>query len=310
MSNKMFSVLKNKEQLIDQTKATSGGGDYTPPAEGLARARLVSYIEVGKHMRKSKTFGDKVKDMVHITFELSGPKWEPKKLDNGDLVPQRLTIKEPLSVNSRARYYKLFLKMRDEREEITHMAEMLGEAFLIRIKHREYEVDTAGKKEKRIAVDTYNKDSGWQITPPYILKDIMDENDEPTGEQEKKNVTVSDPIGEMRLFIWDLADKEQWDSLYIEPGDGDTSKNHIQELIVSAKNFIGSTAEAAAKGSDSLEAILKAGVKSSEPAGDDEDDDGEPQEDASSKKAAKVTKKVKPVKPEVPADEDGLDDID
>lgn len=308
--SKLFSVLKNKDQLVDQTKASSGGGDYTPPAEGLARARLTGYVEVGKHLRKSKMYGDKLKDMVHITFELSGPKWEPKKLDDGTLVPQRLTIKEPLSVNAKARYYKLFLKMRDNREDITHMAEMLGEAFLIRIKHREYEVDAGGKKEKRIAVDTYSADSGWQISPPYILKDIMDENDEPTGEQEKKNVTVSDPVGEMRLFIWDLADKEQWDSLYIEPGDGDTSKNHIQELVASASNFIGSTAEAAAQGSASLEAILKAGVKSSAGAGEDEGDAGEPVDDASSKKAAKAVKNVKPVKPDTPADEDGLEDID
>ena len=33
-------------------EAQSGGGDYTPPPKGLARLRLVGYIEVGKHTKK------------------------------------------------------------------------------------------------------------------------------------------------------------------------------------------------------------------------------------------------------------------
>lgn len=310
---KQFSVLKKKELLVDQTKASTGG-DYTPPAEGLARARLIAYVEVGKHEKVSKQYGTKVQSMVHLTFELSGPKWEPKKLDDGTLIPQRITLKENLSTNTKARFYKLFLKLRDGREDITHFAEMLGEACLIRIKHREYEVDAGGKKEKRIAVDVYSPDSGWSITPPYILKDIMDDNDEPTGEQEKKHVTISDPLSDLRLFIWDCADKEQWDSLYIEPGDGDRSKNVFQELIVNAKNFIGSPAEAAAHGSESLEAILKGGKGSTESATGDDDDDGSEGsvEDKSSKKATSAVKKVvkKKVEPETTDDEDLLADID
>lgn len=309
---KQFSVLKNKEALVDQTKATTGG-DYTPPAEGLARARIVAYVEVGKHEKVSKQYGTKVQNLVHITLELSGSKWEPKKLDDGTLIPQRITLKENLSTNTKARFYKLFLKLRDGREDITHFAEMLGEACLVKIKHREYEVDVAGKKEKRIAVDVYSPDSGWAIQPPRIETPIL-EDGEPTGEYEVKQVKVGEPLSDLRLFIWDMADKEQWDSLYIEPGDGDKSKNVFQELIVSAKNFTGSVAEAAASGSESLEAILKGGKGSAESASDDGDDDGSEggAEDAASKKVKKTTtttkKKVTP--PPTDTEEDDLKDID
>ncbi len=314
---KQFNVLKNKEQLADQTKATSGG-DYTPPAEGMARARIVAYVEVGKHVKKSRQYGEKTLDMVHITLELSGAKWEPKKLDDGTLIPQRITLKENLSTNSKARFYKLFLKLRDGREDIQHFAEMLGESCLVRIKHREYEVDVAGKKEKRVAVDVYSPDTGWAIQPPRIETPILDDG-EPTGEFEVKNIKVGEPISDLRLFIWNMADKEQWDSLYIEPGVGDKSKNVFQELIVNAKNFSGSVAEAAAKGSESLEAILKGGKGTDESATGEDDDDGSEGagESKSDKKAAAATKAVKNRKEppkETPKDDgdmvDDLSDID
>lgn len=307
---KQFNVLKNaKEILVNQTVSV-GGGDYTPPEEGLARARLVAYVEVGKHEKTYKG-AKSLKNMVHLTFELSGKKWEPKKMDDGTLVPQRITIKETLSTSAKARFYALFLKMRNEREDITHMAEMLGEAFLVRIHHRKYEVQVDGKKVERIAADLM-KDKAWTVQPPVIEKAVLDDEGTPTGEFEYTPVKVPEPISELRLFIWDHADREQWDSLYIEPGDGDRSRNVFQELIVNAANFIGSTAEAAAAGTDSLKAIregVKAGKKPGESASDDGDDDGENggEEDAASKKVQKTVKTSKKV--EDNADDD-LSDID
>ncbi len=301
---KQFNVLKNKEVLVNQTVASAGGGDYTPPEEGMARARLVAYVEVGKH---EKTFkgAKSLKNLVHITFELSGQKWQPKDVD-GVKIPQRITIKETLSTNTKAKFYALFLKMRNGREDITHMAEMLGEAFMVRIHHRKYTVTVDGKEVERVAAEII-KDKSWTITPPQIETPILDDEGAPTGDFDIKPVKVAEPISDLRLFIWDHADREQWDSLYIEPGDGDRSRNVFQELIVNAANFIGSTAEAAAAGTDSLKAIregIKSGKKPQESAGDDnsDDDDDQKADDAAGKKVQKAVQTSKPVSDEVADD--------
>lgn len=306
---KQFNVLKNSKEILVNQTVSVGGGDYTPPEEGLARARLVAYVEVGKH-EKVYNGAKSLKNLVHLTFELSGKKWEPKKMEDGTLVPQRITVKETLSTSAKARFYALFLKMRNEREDITHMAEMLGEAFLVRIHHRKYKVQDNGKEVERIAADLM-KDKAWTVQPPVIEKAVVDDEGAPTGEYEYTPVKVPEPISDLRLFIWDHADREQWDSLYIEPGDGDRSRNVFQELIVNAANFVGSTAEAAAAGTESLTAIragVKAGKKPSESASDDGDDgDAGDAEDAASKKVQKVVKTVKTV---VDNKEDDLSDID
>lgn len=283
-----FAVLKNVEALQDQTVAV--GGDYTPPAEGLANLRFVAYVEVGKH-RKVFKGAESFKPMVHLVFELSGKKWEPKKLDSGEYVPQRITVKLPLSTTTKSHYYKLFLKMRNDRPEITHMAQMLTEAFRGEIVHREYTVNEGGKEVKKIAAE-FVKDKEFTITQAIRKEEVLDDDGEPTGEVREIPIKVAEPLSDERCFIWDHADKEQWDSLYIEGETDGRTRNVFQELICKAQNFSGSLAEALATGSVALDNVLKGKSKHQEDAGEGADG-GEESESKADEKAAKASKALK-----------------
>lgn len=223
----------------DMTKAVQGGGgDYEPPAAGPARLRLISYIELGK---QKGTFQGKpvVKDKVRLVFELSGPKHPAKVLDDGTKLPHRITIEENLSLNEKANFFKLFTRM-NYAGGATHMAQLVGDAYLGTVYHRTYK----GRDGKdRIAAGLNNKADGYSIRPPRF-------EDPETGEL--RVVNVDPPISQLRCFLWDYADKEQWDSLFIDgeyPERKDDkgvvtakakSKNVLQHDVLRAVNFEGS----------------------------------------------------------------------
>lgn len=204
-------------------QAQKGGGDYEPPVAGACLLRFIGYIEIGK--QESSYKGQvKVKDKVQLIFEVHGKNYPPKEID-GELYPHRIKITETLSLSEKANFYKLFNAMRNGREDITHMAQMLGEPFRGRIYHSE------PSKDGRVYARLRN-DAGYSIAPPYI-------EDAETGESRK--VKVPEAISPLRLFVWDMASKEMWDSLFIdgEYEEGKT-KNVFQEAIANAKNFPGS----------------------------------------------------------------------
>jgi len=220
----------------NQQEAQKGGGDYTPPPEGACFLRLVGYVEIGKH-RSTWQGNVKIKDKVHLVFELSGKNYPPAETDNGP-VPARITVKETLSLSEKANFFKLFNAMRNGREDITHMAQMLGEGFIGRVYHSTFQ----GRDGKEITVARLRNDAGYSIRPPY-------REDPETGESVK--VRVPDAISPLRLFVWDLADKDMWDSLFIdgEYDDGRT-KNIFQAAILEAENFEGSPIHAILAGAD------------------------------------------------------------
>lgn len=296
-----FKVLQNREVLENQTEAK--GGDYTPPAEGQCGLRLVGYIELGKH--KGEYEGKpKVNDRVRLIFEVHGKKWAPTKLDSGEIVPVRMSVNLNKSFTKRSSFYKLFLKMRNGREEITHMADMLGESFLGNIRHDKRESD--GK-----IFASLKNDDGFTIRPPLIEIPVMEKDEDedsptfgkmvPTGEVTQEVVKVNDPVGDAKLFLWDAADEEQWASIYI-PGEYDgKSKNTLQLEICKAVNFPGSLAEALATESGVLE-LARSGVQTADDGA--EDDASDP--DAATEKASKKGKAVKPAKtPPRPEKDDG-----
>ncbi len=301
-----FKVLQNKDQLQNQT--ISSGGDYTPPAAGLAKLRFVGYIEVGKHRKVFKGV-ESFKPLVKLVFEIHGKKWEPKDID-GKKIPQRITITTTHSTSSKAGFYKLFLKMRDGREEVTHMAEMLGEGFMGKIVHREYTTQQDGKEVKKVIAELCDSEKAWTITPPYVDVAVQDEEGELTGEYERRPQSVPPALGELRLFIWDLADKEQWDSLYVDGADAE--KQFLQLEVIKAKNFIGSPAELVAAGSDKLLELAKKGVSTANADNGDSGDATDDEDDAGAEKTEKKVKADKKVvkKPDAPADADDLSDID
>lgn len=203
------------------------GGEFTPLPEGPVRLRFVEYIEYGKH--ESEWQGKKrEKEIAHFAFEVTGPKIEPRE----DGQPHIIHFNVNKGLSEKATFYKLFRKMNYDGQHKV-FASMLGEAFRGQIVHN---VVGEGDK-KRTYAGLRDADGAFTITPPYY-------DDPESGE--RRMLAVPEPKAELRLFMWALADKQQWDSLFID-GEWEAtadrpakSKNVHQEKIKSALNWVGS----------------------------------------------------------------------
>lgn len=287
-------IAKNAPNMQEAQKG--GGGDYTPPAAGACLLRFIGYIEVGK--QKSVYKGEtKIKDKVKLIFEVHGKNYPPKELDDGTVIVPRITITETLSLSEKAHFFKIFNAMRNGREDITHMAQMLGEPFRGRIYHN------PGKDDKVFA--NLRNEAGYTIAPPYI-------EDAETGETRK--VKVPDAVSELRLFVWDQPSKEMWDSLFI---DGEyeegKSKNVLQAAVLSAVNYKGSPLEQMLVGAmpddDEADGTNEVDYDDPDTGIEDQstDQEAEPPKKPAAKVAAKPAQKSKPpVKKAPPADDDPL----
>lgn len=218
----------------DMNKAQKGGGGaYVPPAEGLCRLRLIGYIEGGKQRHEFQG-AVSYKDKVKLIFELSGPKHQPRKLDDGTLIPHRITVEETLSLSEKAHFYKIFTAMNYDKQA-THMAQMLGREFLGTVYHRT-------SKNGNVYAQLKGP-QGYSIRSPYY-------EDPATGETH--HIEAAPLMSELRCFLWEFPSKEMWDSLFIEgqyeartDDAGNViaparSKNVLQEWIMAASNWQGS----------------------------------------------------------------------
>ncbi|MHA6907394.1 hypothetical protein ACQUJS_03010 [Ralstonia pseudosolanacearum] len=233
------AVEQAAAQSVDMNVAQKGGGDYVPPAEGFTRLRFVAYVELGKHEGEFKG-KKKTVDEVELVFELSGPKHEPKKMDDGTLIPHRITVQLGKYLNEKAGFFKLFKAMNYE-GTAKIFAQLLGKEFTGKVYHRKFK--RADGTEGVIATFK-NPDSGViDIRPPFV-------EDAETGES--RRVQVAPAITPLKLFLWDMASKDMWASIFIE-GEYEArnndkgevtspakSKNKWQEKIKAAINFKGS----------------------------------------------------------------------
>ena len=247
-------------------EAKSGGGDYTPPPKGLARLRLVGYIEVGKHTKKGQN-GEKVEDQAHLIFELSGKGYEPKEVENKK-IPHRITVKLNKSLNEKATYFKLFKRMNYE-QKATSFIQLLGAGFLGNVGHFEI----PGKDGAApVVIANFRDDAGnLTIRPPRI--EAMDEE---TGDVVVKPIPVPAPISDQRCFIWEGKPEwydKMWPSIFVDNDEKDGG--YYQKLIKSALNFGGSPIEdyLKAKGVDLgiPDAVDAKGGKDSKPAASEDD---------------------------------------
>ena len=246
MSQFQFNAIADEvaASQANANEAKTGGGDYTPPPKGLARLRLVGYIEVGKHTKKSQN-GEKVEDQAHLIFELSGKGYEPKEVE-GKKIPYRITVKLNKSLHEKATYYKLFKRMNYE-QKATSFIQLLGSAYLGNVGHFEIPAKEAGGKPTIIA--NFRDDAGnLTIRPPRI--EAMDEE---TGDVVVKAVPVAEPVSDQRCFIWEGKPEwydKMWPSIFVDNEEKDGG--YYQKLIKSALNFEGSPIEAylKAKGVD------------------------------------------------------------
>jgi len=279
---------KARQTGKDFTKTTEGGGDgYQPPVAGPCGLRFVGYFEIGEH---EKRWGEQTKRVkqVQLVFELSGKNYPPK-----DGVPVRMTITETDSQHVKANIVKLFNKMNYDKSA-THFAQLLGNAYRGRVYHREYEAGGV----RRIHAGLRN-DDGYSITPPVV--EVLDDA---TGDVVVKPVKVAEPLTELKLFLWDNPDMEQWASIYIDgqyeerrDDNGKVvrparSKNVIQDKIKSVLNWPGSP----------MQRLLEDGALALD---EDKPQDPPPAPPAPAKKAA--AKKAAPSKVE---DDDPLADLD
>jgi len=222
----------------DQTEVTQGGDyEYTPPPAGKTIGRLVEYIEIGK--QPQKPYQGKPKpdaEEVWIGFELLHPKKNIREIEIegegkktvADFIRVRLTKK----LGEKAKFKKLFNKLQYGRADKKHIAQMLGEAFILEVFHNKSE------DGKKIYVNL-DKDGEYGIQAPFIIDPLT---------EERKDITVPAHIRPLRIFLWDFPNKETWDSLFIDGTrtmkvdgkDVEVSRNYVQETIMKATNYEGS----------------------------------------------------------------------
>lgn len=226
--DKIKAVAAEEAKVGKDLNIQTAGGDYKPPAAGVTRLRFISYVELGVHTKRSAKFGDKTKPMARFGFELSGPNHEPKEIE-GKKYPYTIYFEEPIGTGTKNNYSKLFKLMVADYPGAKNFAQLLGEGFRGVVVHREWK-DAGGNT--KVAAELKHKDTG------YTIKGLVYQ-DEETGEPKK--VKVGPALTPLSAMLWNHADTEQWDSLFI-PGtydDGGT-KNKVQEKIKQAENFIGS----------------------------------------------------------------------
>ncbi|KVF71610.1 hypothetical protein WS75_21840 [Burkholderia sp. FL-7-2-10-S1-D7] len=206
---------------------------YVPPAVGFAHARFVGYFELGIH---EEEYEGKKRDRekVDLVFELSGPNHEPTKAADGTLIPIRITAQETLDLSYGASFYELFGAMDAAcGGGATHIAEMLGKPFIVEVFRRR------SRDGKRIYASLRGPNG-------YNVKGTA-QRDRRTGKPVV--VEVAAAVTAVKAFIWEVADKEMWDSIYLpgeypERRDANGAliapirlKNVIQEKIASANNW-------------------------------------------------------------------------
>lgn len=247
MTNSLLEQARKaaqEQKLADQTKDNGGGFDFVPPPEGKAAARFVGYVEIGK--RPQGDYNGKPKSdcmEAYLFFELMGKKYQQTFGEGDNAVTRQHVLREKVQVKSgeRANFVKLLKKMAYGRDGITHMALMLGEAFLLQIVH-----NTVGEgSDKKTYANIRTKDDGWLVGAP-----MYDANKDPLGDPDMQPITVPEPNEPIKLLLWDDPTKEQWDSIFIDGtrtvkdekgNEKEVSKNWLQESIQKdATDFEGS----------------------------------------------------------------------
>lgn len=243
------------EKGENQTEAqTGGGGTFEQPEEGPGGCRLISYIEIGKHTKQFK--GDKPKDVeqVLLEFELVGKRWPASNEETGREKPFIIRITENKSLNEKANFFKLFSRL-NYAGTAKHFCELVGQEFKCTIVH-----STSGEGDEKRTYANLRDSTGYTIVPPFA--DV----DDGEGNITRKRIKFPEAVSPLKIFLWELADKEQWDSLFIDGTYGDkkdkegnviegsgTSKNWVQARIKAAKNYVGSPVAAVVGGGDALD---------------------------------------------------------
>lgn len=229
--NALLQQVKTAK-LSDQTVVQKYEAVVTPAGKTIAR--FVGYVEMGQ---RPQTYQGKPKPaamLAYLFFELLG-KNHQRTLEDGSTAPiihmERVTIK----TGEKANFRKLFMKMRADDSEITHIAQCLSRGYILDIKHSQSE---DGSKTYANCRDA---DGTWLVAPPRV-------EDPLTGDV--REVPIPEPRTPYKLLLWDQPSKEQWESIFIDGSytktdakgvETEVSRNWMQnDIRKNAVNFEGS----------------------------------------------------------------------
>lgn len=226
--NPFANVASEAAKYEDQTQVQEITSRV--PEAGKTVGRLIEYIELGPQPQEYQGKKKPDHEEVRITFELLHPKKNVHEYD-GTTFTDTISWRGPKKFTSKSGFYKLMQQMKYGRDDIVHMAQMLGEAFIITVFHNEVEKD--GKK--RVYANLF-KDQMCKIESPRV-------EDPLTGDV--KMVPVPDATREIRCFIWAQPTIECWNSIFIDGTytikvDGkevEKSKNWMQDTIMAGPAF-------------------------------------------------------------------------
>lgn len=222
--------------------------------EGKWPARFIGYVETGN--RKGGAWKGKQKPDTRkawLYFKLLAKKLAKEvevegkgKVTIYPIVRAMVDVK----VGEKANLTKLFKKMAAG-DDYTHIAEMLGQAFLVKVTHNDNGKEGA---DHRVYENIRTEDEGWTVYPP--MREVYDEDEDETV---MKPVNVPDvDEEELMLLLWDDPTPEQWDSIEGRPytyKDGETEHTfdggYIQYVCVNqAIDFKGSPLETMLSGGE------------------------------------------------------------
>jgi hypothetical protein len=261
MSYDILAEAAAASQYEDQSETKSFSEGFTIAAEGPCPGRMVSYIEYGRFPGEWKGKA-KENEEVFIEFELSGPKHEPIKTEDGRIIPTTIGIYINKSLGEKAGFTKLFKTMNYD-GKAKHFADFLNKTFLLRVTHNE--VGTG--ENKKTYANLRDATGAWGISNPTFEHPVTNE---------KVTVEAAPRISPIRYYNFGNPSKGQWDSIFIdgvskprtdkdgneiEPGK---SRNRHQLKIMQGMTFKGSPAEDFAKGLDALPFDVDAPERSEE----------------------------------------------
>ena len=198
--------------VTDFTEITKGGGERKVWPEGFTLARLVGVIELGD--RENTYKGEKKPPVRQLMLQFAMYS-DGYTYDDGK--PGIIsTMGLSMTTTEKSKLPKIFAKMQITKAE-KHFAELLGQAYLINIKHTKKDDKTyvnIDLDDVRLAIDPISKQ--WYPCP------ALDES-------------------LVRLFLWDKPSQAMYDSLLIKQQDGTPAeKQWLRDLLVTAVNYNGS----------------------------------------------------------------------
>lgn len=228
MAFNMGAALDNAKKKTNMNEEQAGGPAYEPPAAGVCNLRFVGYIEVGKQeVQFGKDKPKEIKDMVHLIWELSGPKHKPREGSDGKTFPIVMVQEMTNTLTAKSLLFKQFKAMNAAHGgKFTHIAEMIGLPFRGKVTH---------EPKKSGEITYYNEklvDIGKAERPEF-------KQNEDTGEMEETGNMVPvkvDPATTKEMgFLFHHSGKEHWDTLYIE-GEYPERKNDKGEVVKAAQS--------------------------------------------------------------------------